>query len=93
MFAGRRAPSRPHGRGLRATNKVKSKSGKARSMRELITSKSYPEIRFGIKFSANNIGSNSHLFTAPCFTAFLTRRLIEAYDDGNAPSLDNPESE
>ena len=70
---------------------VKAKNGTAKSLRTLVASDSYPDIRFGIKFSAGNIGSSEHLFTAPYFTAFLLRRLVRAFDAGEAPLLDNPD--
>ncbi|PJM72949.1 AAA family ATPase [Bifidobacterium primatium] len=70
---------------------VKAKNGTAKSLRTLVTSDSYPDINFGIKFSAGNIGGSNHIFTAPYFTAFLLRRLIRAYDDGRAPLLNNPD--
>ena len=69
---------------------VKSKKGTAKSMRTLIASDSYPEIQFGVKLSAGNIGSSEHVFTAPYFTTFLLRRLLRAYDEGQAPMLNNP---
>ena len=68
-----------------------SKKGTAKSMRTLIASDSYPEIQFGVKLSAGNIGSSEHVFTAPYFTTFLLRRLLRAYDEGQAPMLNNPE--
>ena len=70
---------------------MKSKKGTAKSMRTLIASDSYPEIQFGVKLSAGNIGSSEHVFTAPYFTTFLLRRLLRAYDEGQAPMLNNPE--
>lgn len=70
---------------------VKAKSGTAKSLRTLVQSDSYPDICFGIKFSAGNIGSSNHLFTAPYFTAFLLKRLIHAFDAGEAPMLNNSE--
>jgi len=44
-----------------------------------------------VKLSAGNIGSSEHVFTAPYFTTFLLRRLLRAYDEGQAPMLNNPE--
>lgn len=41
-------------------------------MRTLIASDSYPEIQFGVKLSAGNIGSSEHVFTAPYFTTFCS---------------------
>ncbi|KFI99093.1 ATP-binding protein [Bifidobacterium stellenboschense] len=70
---------------------VKARKGTAKSMRTLIASDSYPEIRFGVKLHAGNIGSSEHVFTAPYFTTFLLRRLLREYDAGRAPLLDDPE--
>lgn len=70
---------------------VKARKGTAKSMRTLIASDAYPEIRFGVKLHAGNIGSGEHVFTAPYFTAFLLHRLLREYDAGRAPMLDNPE--
>lgn len=69
---------------------VKSKKGSSNSLRKLISSKSYPEISFGIKLHAGNIGSSNHVFSMPYFLSFLLRRLIREYDIGAAPMLDNP---
>lgn len=60
---------------------VKSKNGTAKSLRTLIASDSYPDIRFGIKLTAGNIGSSNGIFTAPYFTTFLLRRLLKTFDE------------
>ncbi|KAA8816477.1 ATP-binding protein [Bifidobacterium callitrichos] len=70
---------------------VKARNGTAKSLRTLVSSDAYPDIRFGVKFSAGNIGSSNHLFTTPYFTAFLLQRLLKAYDNGDAPLIDNPD--
>lgn len=61
---------------------VKASNGKAKSLRTLIASESYPDIRFGIKCTAGNIGFESQIFTMPYFAAFLMRRLLRACDAG-----------
>lgn len=60
---------------------VKSKNGAAKSLCTLISSDSYPDIRFGIKLTAGNIGSSDRIFTAPYFTTFLLRRLLKTFDE------------
>ena len=41
---------------------VKAKSGRAKSMKTLIASDYYPDIRYGIKFSKNNIGHEDRIY-------------------------------
>ena len=55
---------------------VKVRNGSAKSMRTLLSSDSYPDIQFGIKLSAGNVGSSDGLLTLPYFIAFLLRRLF-----------------
>lgn len=66
---------------------VKARNGSAKSMRTLLSSDSYPDIQFGIKLSAGNVGSNDGLLTLPYFVTFLLRRLLRAYDDGDTVAL------
>lgn len=80
---------RSHAR-MVGTSRSEIEKGTAKSMRTLISSDSYPEIQFGVKLSASNIGSSEHVFTAPYFATFLLRRLLRAFDEGHAPLLDNP---
>ena len=58
---------------------VKVKSGKAKSMRTLIRSEKYPDIRYGFKLSANNIGHNDGIYTFPYFCAFLLKRYMVTF--------------
>ena len=58
---------------------VKAKSGKAKSMKTLISSERYPDIRFGIKLSNNNIGHENQVYTFPYFCAFLLKRFIAGF--------------
>ena len=55
---------------------VKSKTGRAKSMRTLIDSDKYPEIRYGFKLSQNNIGHENFIYTFPYFCAFLMKRFM-----------------
>ena len=52
---------------------VKAKSGRAKSLRTLIDSDKYPDIRCGVKFSGGNIGASNDVYTFPYFCAFLLR--------------------
>ena len=61
---------------------VKAKKGTAKSMRTLIESDKYPDIAFGLKLSAGNVGFEGNVLTMPYFAAFLVRQLLKAYDAG-----------
>ena len=58
---------------------VKAKSGRAKSMRTLIESDRYPDIRYGFKLSSNNIGHENGIYTFPYFCAFLIKRFMAAF--------------
>lgn len=58
---------------------VKTKDGRSKSMQTLIGSKNYPDIRYGFKLSANNIGYGNHIYTFPYFCAFLLRRFMKSF--------------
>lgn len=66
---------------------VKARNGSAKSMRTLLSSDSYPDIQFGIKLGASNVGASDGLLTLPYFATFLLRRLLRAYDDGDTVEL------
>lgn len=55
---------------------VKAVSGTAKSLRTLIKSSRYPDIRCGIKLSAGNIGESEGIYTFPYFCAFLMKRYL-----------------
>ena len=58
---------------------VKAKSGRAKSMKTLIASDHYPDIRYGIKFSKNNIGHEDRIYTFPYFCTFLLKRFMVGF--------------
>ena len=58
---------------------VKAKDGKTKSMRSLIASEHYPDIRFGVKLSQGNVGHEDRIYTFPYFCAFLLRRMLKAF--------------
>lgn len=55
---------------------VKATNGMAKSLRNLIRSENYSDIRFGIKLTAGNIGFSDNIYTFPYFCAFLLRRYL-----------------
>ena len=56
---------------------VKATRGTAKSLRTLIQSDKYPDIRRGIKFTAGNIGYSDSIFTFPYFCGFLLKEYIK----------------
>ena len=58
---------------------VKAKDNRAKSMRTLIDSDHYPDIRFGIKLSHHNIGHENRTYTFPYFCAFLLKRMLKSF--------------
>lgn len=58
---------------------VKAKSGRAKSMKTLIASDHYPDIRYGIKLSKNNIGHEDRIYTFPYFCTFLLKRFMVGF--------------
>ncbi|MBQ8081243.1 MAG: ATP-binding protein [Clostridia bacterium] len=58
---------------------VKAKSGKTKSMKTLIDSDKYPDIRYGLKLSQNNIGHENKIYTFPSFCAFLLKRFMSDF--------------
>lgn len=55
---------------------VKANRGKAKSIKSMIASDRYPDIRYGIKLSANNIGHENGIYTFPYFCTFLLKRFM-----------------
>ena len=56
---------------------VKAKNGRAKSLRTLIDSVKYADIRFGIKMISGNVGSGDHIYTFPYFCTFLLRDYLK----------------
>lgn len=56
---------------------VKAANGRSKSLRTLIESEHYPDIRFGIKLSGGNIGYSDNIYTFPYFCAFLLKRYLK----------------
>ena len=55
---------------------VKAREGKTKSMNTLINSERYPDISYGFKLSANNIGHENRIYTFPYFCTFLLKRFM-----------------
>ena len=57
---------------------VKATNGRAKSLRTLISSDKYSDIRYGIKFVNGNIGYDEQIYTFPYFCAFLLKRYLKS---------------
>lgn len=57
---------------------VKAGNSKTKSLRTLIDSKKYADIRRGIKFTGGNIGYGDNIYTFPYFCAFLLKRWMKS---------------
>ena len=58
---------------------VKAKNGKAKSLRLLIDSDKYPDIKYGFKLSHGNVGYSDKIFSFPYFCAFLLKRFVKSF--------------
>jgi len=56
---------------------VKATKGTAKSLRTLIKSNSYPDIKYGIKFTAGNVGYSDNIYTFPYFCSFLLKKYLQ----------------
>ena len=55
---------------------VKANDGATVSLKNLIHQKQFPDIKYGIKLSANNIGFNGEFYTIPYFLTFMLKRFL-----------------
>ena len=55
---------------------VKAGNSRSKSLRELIDSPRYHDIRWGIKFADANVGFSNDILTLPWFCAFLMPRML-----------------
>ncbi len=62
---------------------VKAGNGVAKSLRTLIGSSAYPDVHFGLKLTGGNVGFEGSVLSMPYFAAFLLRRLLTEFDNGN----------
>ena len=56
---------------------VKAKDGSTVSLNNLIDSKKYKDIKYGIKLGYKNIGFNGKFYTFPYFLTFLIKRFLK----------------
>ena len=61
---------------------VKAKGGRSKSLRTLVSGGNYPDIHYGIKLTAGNVGYSDNLYTFPLFCAFLLRKYLKQFDAG-----------
>lgn len=59
---------------------VKANNNKAKSLRQLINSDNYSDIKHGLKFTAGNVGFDKQLMTFPYFCLFLLGRFMDEQD-------------
>ena len=55
---------------------VKGENARAKSLKTLIASEHYPNIRWGVKFVNGNVGFENNVLTLPQWSAFLLAKLI-----------------
>lgn len=56
---------------------VKSENARAKSLKTMIASDHYPEIRWGVKFVHGNVGFENGVLTLPQWSAFFLPRLMK----------------
>jgi len=72
---------------------VKAKRGTAKTLRTLIHSNSYPDIQYGIKFTAGNIGYSDNIYTFPYFCAYLLKDYLKRVNMDREARLREAEKE
>lgn len=58
---------------------VKANNGKAKSLKTLISSDKYADIKFGVKLINGNIGLENNVYTFPYFCTFLLKQFLKEY--------------
>ena len=66
---------------------VKATDGATASLNNLIIKEKYPDIRYGIKLCAKNIGFNGRFYTIPYFLTFMLKRFLQ--EEARTPYLRN----
>ena len=56
---------------------VKANTNRSKSLRTLINSDSYPDIKHGLKLTVGNVGMSDDIVTFPYFCSFLLKRYME----------------
>ena len=60
---------------------IKANKRSARSLNTVIDDKKIDEIKYGIKFSNNNIGVSNKVLTLPFFTLFMLKKVVTYMKD------------
>ncbi|QNM10074.1 ATP-binding protein [Wansuia hejianensis] len=60
---------------------VKAKRETAKSLRTLIESDKYPDIQYGLKFTAGNVGVSDNIYTLPYFCTFLLKTYLKRAEE------------
>ena len=60
---------------------INANKGSARSLNTVIDDKKIDEIKYGIKFSNNNIGVSNKVLTLPFFTLFMLKKVVTYMKD------------
>lgn len=60
---------------------VKATNNKAKSLATLVHSRHYPDIHYGLKLCAANIGQADNIYTFPYYCTFLLRRYLQQSDE------------
>ena len=58
---------------------VKADKGRSKSLKTLISSENYPDVAYGFKLSANNVGYSERIYTFPYFCVFLLKRFMKTF--------------
>lgn len=58
---------------------VKAGNNRSKSLRTLIESGAYKDIRWGVKLVDGNVGFNNHILTIPQWCAFLLPRIVRGF--------------
>ncbi len=59
---------------------VKATNGTAKSLRTLIQSEYYTDIKYGLKLISGNLGFENQIYTFPYFCAFLLKRYLQSVE-------------
>ena len=68
---------------------VKATNGTAKSLRTLLKSDHYADIKYGIKFIQGNIGFSNNIFTFPYFCSFLLKRYLMNFEPSKFAGEEN----
>ncbi|MCR5414652.1 MAG: ATP-binding protein [Kiritimatiellae bacterium] len=69
---------------------VKASDGRAQSLKTLISSEAYKDIRWGIKLHSGNIGWANNVLALPYYLTFLLRKYIASCDPLDRPAPQAP---